>query len=72
MILGVVVTGMMMLVAGALLFALTLFEVLLGMRVIKLGKQHRIVHRRTAFAIAGFASVHGLLAVLFVTGTRLG
>jgi len=72
MILGMVVTGPVMLIGGALLFALTLFEVLLGMRAIKLGKKHRIVHRWTAFAILGFAATHGVLAVLFVTGARLG
>jgi len=72
MIFGIPVTGTMMLSGGAILFALTLFQVLLGMRVIKLGKRHRIVHRWAAFAILGIAAVHGLLGVLFVTGTRLG
>jgi hypothetical protein len=61
------VTGPMMLAGGAVLFLLTLFQVLLGMRVIKLGKQHRIVHRWAAFAILGVAAVHGVLGVLYVT-----
>ena len=72
MILGMPVTGPMMLIGGAMLLTLTAFEVLLGMRVIKLGKQHRIVHRWTAFAILGIAAVHGLLGVMFVTGLRIG
>jgi heme A synthase len=72
MVLGLPVTGTMMLVGGALLFTLVLFQVLLGMRVIKLGKRHRIVHRRTAYAIMALAAVHGLLAVAYVTGARLG
>ena len=53
MILGMPVTGMMMLAGGAVLLVLTLFQVLAGMRVIKLGKKHRVVHRWTAFAILG-------------------
>ena len=72
MILGLAVTGTMMLMGGAMLFALAAFEVLLGMRVIKLGKKHRIVHRWTAFTILGVAAIHGVLGVLFVTGARLG
>lgn len=72
MILGVAVTGVMMLIGGALLLALTLFEVLLGLRVIKMGKKHRIVHRWTAFAILGVAAIHGILGVLYVTGASLG
>jgi hypothetical protein len=72
MILGIAVTGTVMLVGGALMFALVLFEVLLGLRVIKLGKRHRMVHRWTAYAILGVGAVHGLLGVLFVTGAVLG
>jgi hypothetical protein len=72
MILGMPVTGMMMLVGGAVLLVLTLFQVLAGLRVIKLGKKHRIVHRWTAFAILGLAAIHGLLGVVYVTGVRLG
>ena len=72
MILGMSVTGPMMLIGGVTLLALTLFQVLLGLRVFKLGKRHRIVHRWAAFAILGVAAVHGLLGVLFVTGTRIG
>jgi hypothetical protein len=72
MILGMAVTGTTMLIGGAVLLALTLFEVLLGLRVIKLGKKHRIVHRQTAFAILGIAALHGLLGVMYVTGASIG
>jgi hypothetical protein len=72
MILGLPITGTMMLLGGVALFVLTLFEVLLGLRVIKLGRKHRVVHRWTAFAILGVAAVHGLLGVLYVTGFKLG
>jgi cytochrome b561 len=72
MILGLPVTGTVMLLGGATLFLLTLFQVLLGMRVIKLGKRHRIVHRWTAYAIMALAAIHGLLGVVYVTGARIG
>ncbi len=68
MVLGMPVTGTIMLTIGVILLALTIFEVLLGLRVVKLGKKHRVVHRWTAFAILGLAAVHGLLGVLYVTG----
>ena len=72
MILGMSITGPMMLIGGATLLALTLFQVLLGLRVFKFGKRHRVVHRWVAFSILGVAAVHGLLGALFVTGTRIG
>ena len=72
MILGMPVTGTMMLILGATLFAALLFQVLLGLRVIKVGKRHRIVHRWVAFTILAVAAMHGLLGVLFVTGVRVG
>jgi len=71
MILGIPVTGTAMLAGGFVLFVLTLFQVLMGMRVIKLGKRHRVAHRWTAFAILGLAAVHGLLGFVFVTGVRI-
>ena len=72
MILGMPVTPMVMLIGGIIVLGLTLFEVLLGLRFIKLGRQHRTVHRRVAFAIVAVAVVHGFLGVLLVTGARLG
>ena len=72
MILGIQVTGAMMLIGGATLLVLTLFQVLAGLRVIKIGKLHSVVHRRNAFVILGLAAIHGLLGVLYVTGARIG
>ena len=72
MIFGMEVTGTAMIGGGVVLLLITAFEVLLGMRVIKLGKKHRIVHRNTAFTILALAAVHGLLGVLYVTGARVG
>ncbi len=72
MIFGVSVTAAMILAGGAVLFAVTLFQVLAGLRVIKLGKRHRIVHRRTAFVIIALAAAHGLLGAVYFTGLQLG
>jgi hypothetical protein len=72
MILGFAVTGSVMLLGGLALFLLTVFQVLMGLRVFKFGKRHRIVHRWVAYAILAIAAVHGLLGVLFVTGVRIG
>jgi hypothetical protein len=68
MIFGIPVTGSTMLVVGILLFLITAFQVLAGMRVIKLGKVHRQVHRWTAYVIIGLAALHGLLGIAFATG----
>jgi hypothetical protein len=72
MILGLTITGPMVVVGGSTLFALVLFQVLLGLRVIKLGAKHRVVHRWTAFTILAVAAVHGSIAALFALGGRLG
>jgi hypothetical protein len=58
-------------VGGLVMFLLITFQVLSGTRVIKLGKVHRKVHRLTAFAIVGLASLHGLLGFAFATGARI-
>ena len=68
MIFGIPVSGAVMLIGGALLFLLASFQVLAGLRVIKLGKAHRKVHKWTAYVIIAGAVVHGVLAILFVTG----
>ena len=71
MIFGLPVTGAVMLVLGAVLLVLTVFQVLAGLRIIKLGKVHRVVHKWNAYAILGIAAVHGLLGILFVTGATI-
>ncbi|NTU71503.1 MAG: hypothetical protein HGB10_06755 [Coriobacteriia bacterium] len=72
MILGMPVTAITLAIGGGALFAVVLFQVLLGARVIKLGKRHRVVHKWAAYLILALASIHGLLGVLFVTGARIG
>ena len=71
MIFGIPVSATAMLIGGAVMFLLVTFQVLSGLRVIKLGKAHRQVHRLTAFTIIGLAAVHGLLGVIFATGLRI-
>ena len=68
MILGMAVSGSTMLFGGAVLFVLTMFQVLSGLRVIDLGKAHRKIHRRTALTIVAVAALHGALGIIFVTG----
>ena len=72
MIFGIPVSGTFMIVDGIAMFSIVLFQVLLGLRVINLGKRHRIVHRWTAYVILGVAVLHGLLGVMFVTGFTIG
>jgi len=55
-------------VFGILLWFLILFQVLMGFRVIKLGKRHRVVHKWTAVVILILGPVHGLGAWWFLLG----
>jgi hypothetical protein len=68
MILGLTVTGPMMLVGGAILLLLTVFQVLVGLRKIKFGRRHRAIHKWTGFAILAIAAVHGLMGIAFAMG----
>jgi hypothetical protein len=68
---GLTVTLEMLLVLGMLLFALLLVQVLIGLRVIKLGKTHRVWHRRLAFTILALAALHGLAAMALYFGWRI-
>ena len=68
MVLGIAVSGTVMLLGGATMVLLVSFQVLVGLRVIKLGKLHRKVHKWTAYVIIAGAAVHAVLALAFVTG----
>jgi len=72
MFFGIAIAPQVVLAGGATIFTLLLFQVLLGLRVINLGKNHRVVHRWVAFTILGIAAVHGLAGFLFATGARIG
>jgi hypothetical protein len=71
MFFGLTVTLQMLLVLGVLLFILLLVQVLIGLRVIKLGKAHRVWHRRLAFAILAFAALHGVAGMALYFGWRI-
>ena len=55
---------------GILMFLMTVFEVLLGRRVIHFkGKTHSRVHRYNGYAILAIAVIHGTIALgTFVFG----
>ncbi len=71
MFFGLTISLGSLMVIGVLLFALLVVQVLIGLRVIKLGKVHRLWHRRLAFAILAVAAVHGLAAMAFYFGWRI-
>ena len=68
MIFGQPVTPFLMLIGGFTVYALIVFQVLVGMRKIKLGRKTFVYHKYVAFTIIGVALIHGLLGVLFATG----
>lgn len=71
MVFGTPVTPIWMLVGGLTLFALIVFQVLVGLRKIKLGRRTFVYHKWIAYTIVGVAVVHGTLGILFVTGASL-
>jgi hypothetical protein len=71
MILGLEITARMMVVGGIVVFALLLFQVLAGLRIIKLGRKNRVVHKWTGIAVLGIAAAHGLLGIVFGLGLTI-
>jgi len=71
MIFGIPVSATVVLVGGVTIFILAVLQTLIGQRVIKLGKRHRVVHRWTAYVILGIAAVHGLMGLSFALGLRI-
>jgi len=71
MILGVAITVEAMMIGGVALFTLVLFQVLVGLRVIKLGRRHRAVHKWNGIAILGVATVHGILGLTYGLGLTI-
>lgn len=53
---------------GFAIWLLIMFEVLLGLRVIRLGRRHRVVHKWVGYTIAMLAPLHGLAATVFFLG----
>jgi hypothetical protein len=71
MIFGLEVTLRTMVAGGAILLALLLFQVLAGLRIIKLGRKNRTVHKWTGIAVLGVAVFHGFLGVVLTFGLRI-
>ena len=71
MILGLAVTGPMMVVIGVVLLVLTVFQVLVGLRRIKLGRSRMGIHKWTGVAILVLGVVHGLMGVAFGLGLTI-
>lgn len=65
MIFGWAVTVEAMMIVGVILFAMVLFEVLLGLRVIKLGRKQILVHKWTGLSILAVAAIHGVLGMVY-------
>ena len=72
MIFGLVVTGLEMVVIGLVLITLISVEVLLGFRVLKLGRKRIVYHRWVGIAILVVGVVHGILGLVFGLGLRIG
>ena len=60
-------------VGGFVTLLILVFQMLVGMRVIKFkGRTHQRVHRSTAWVLATVAVVHGFLGLLLATGWQIG
>ena len=64
MLLGITITGSMLVAGGAAIFLLLVFQVLVGLRKIKFkGKLHMKVHKFGAYAMVALAAFHALAAL---------
>ena len=71
MIFGIPVTPTVLLVLGLTLFTLIVFQVLVGLRKIKIGRRTFVYHKYIAYVIVAVAMVHGFLGMLFVYGWQV-
>ena len=73
MIFGFVVTPLVLMAGGIVVFALIVFQLLVGLRKIHFkGKTHLVVHKRGAWVLLAIAAIHGILGIVFATGLRIG
>lgn len=72
MIFGTPITPIMIVAGGATVFTLLVFQVLLGLRIIKLGKHHYKIHRWVAYTILGVAVIHASAAITMLFGLSIG
>jgi hypothetical protein len=71
MIFGLAITPAWMIGLGVILLVLTVIQILIGLRKIKLGRKTFVYHRYIAFAILGIGAVHGLSGMVMLMGWRL-
>jgi len=71
MILGIPVTGPEIVTLGVLLWLVTLFQVLVGLRWIKLGRRQYKIHKWVGISILGLAVLHGMAGAAFALGLHI-
>ena len=59
---------MLIAVFGLLLWLVTIFQVLLGLRVVKIGRKQFTVHKWIGLTIVVLAPIHGLAASVVFLG----
>jgi len=68
MILGIAITGPMVVIGGLTVFSLLLFQLLVGLRIIKFGRKTFKMHKWVGVGLVVLAAVHGLLGATLVLG----
>ena len=71
MLFGQTISLSTLVVLGLLTYTVLAVEILIGLRIIKLGRSHRVWHRRLAFAVLGLATLHGFAGMAFYFGWRI-
>lgn len=59
-------------ITGTLLFTLLLWQLLTGLRVIKLGRKHYRIHRITGITLVILTLGHGLTGYMITFGWSIG
>ena len=71
MILGIAITGPMVVIGGLTLFGLLVFQLLVGLRIVKFGRRTFKAHKWVGVGLVVLAAVHGLLGAALVLGWRI-
>jgi hypothetical protein len=72
MIFGLQLSSSYIMYGGAVVFVMLIFELLVGLRVIKFkGRTHMKVHKWTAYAIVALTALHAILALILFNGWRI-
>lgn len=71
MILGIAITGATVAIGGLVLFGLLVFQLLVGLRVVKFGSKTFKVHKWLGVGLVVFAAFHGLLGATLVLGWQI-